>query len=248
MQELSATDNRTGRLSEIWGRIDRIFCISLKERKDRQESAGKQFARAGLSGHVDFFLTRRHPDDCEQGIFESHQHCLARALEKDARHVLIFEDDVIFSRIDPVRLSAAIDAFMDRDDCQILFLGCLCEKSRKSDMPGIRKIRYACLAHAYLVKEKLARRICGQSWEKTPYDNMLRQCMDWAWVMFPSIAFQSNSPSDNTRHALLENVRRLFGGLKTIQIVNERYHRFRAPIIAFHLLIVSALILWMVLP
>ena len=73
---------------------------------------------------------------------------------------------------------------------------------------------------------------------------MLQNLIQEPFVLYPSIAFQSNSPSDNSRHRTLDAVRRLIGGLRFIQIVNERYHRFRYAIIAAHLLVIGALILW----
>ena len=231
-------------LEPIWQRIDRIYCISLEDRKDRQASAKDQFARVGLDERVAFLFARRHPTDCEQGIFESNQTCLKMGLDAGARHTLVFEDDVVFGRIDALRLAKGIDFFMNTDDCEILFLGCLTGRSRATETPGVRSIQYRCLTHAYLIKQSLARQVADTPWQKVPYDMMLKKSIHRPFVLYPSIAFQSNSPSDNTRHRTIEAVRRLFGGLRIIQIVNERYHRFRYAIIAAHLLVIGAVILW----
>ncbi|MBW2251565.1 MAG: glycosyltransferase, partial [Deltaproteobacteria bacterium] len=48
----------------------------------------------------------------------------------------------------------------------------------------------------------------------------------------PSIAFQSDSPSGNTKYLKLEKSRRFFGGFKRIQKFNEFFYRHRALIIA----------------
>ena len=231
-------------LESVWHRIDRIFCISLESRTDRQAGARGQFARVGLDERVSFFPARLHPSDCEQGIFESHQACLRMGLEAGARHILVFEDDVVFGRIDTPRLAKHIDFFINTEDCRILFLGCLVRGSRATETPGIRRIRYRCLAHAYLIKPSLARQVADAPWRKVPYDIMLRNIIDKPFVLYPSIAFQSNSPSDNSRHRALDTLRRLFGGLRIIQTVNERYHRFRYAVIATHLLVIGAAILW----
>ena len=53
---------------DYWEYFDKIFCISLAERPDRQENAKIQFARVGLAGKVEFLIVPRHPRDCEQGI------------------------------------------------------------------------------------------------------------------------------------------------------------------------------------
>ena len=230
-------------LSAIWQRIDRIYCITLKDRGDRQASAKAQFARVGLDGQVDFFLAERHPNNCEQGIFESHLACLAMGLEAGARHILVFEDDVIFGPIDYRRFQAGIDFFMQQTDQAMFFLGCLVGKSRPTHAPGVRKVRYRCLSHAYLVNAALAGQIVQTPWQGIAYDAFLRDCTRHHFALYPSIAFQSNSPTDNDRQRTLDMIRRLFGGLRIIQLVNERYHRYPIIIIAAHVLIISALIL-----
>lgn len=233
----------TPSLSAIWQRIDRIYCITLKDRGDRQASATAQFARVGLDGQVDFFRARRHPNNCEQGIFESHLACLSMGLEAGARHILIFEDDVIFGPIDCRRLQAGIDFFMQQSDQVIFFLGCLIAGSRPTPTSGVRKVRYRCLSHAYLVNAALARRIVATPWQDIAYDAVLRDCTHRHFALYPSIAFQSNSPTDNDRQRTLDMIRRAFGGLRIIQLVNEHYHRYPIIIIAAHVLIIGALIL-----
>lgn len=231
-------------LSAAWQPIDQIYCISLMDREDRQASVKAQFARVGLDQRVVFFLARRHPDNCEQGIFESHQACLKMGLDAGARHILIFEDDVVFGPIDPHRLSAGIDFFRRQTDHTIFFLGCLIGKSRPTETPGVRKVRYRCLSHAYIVNAALARQIVETPWQGVAFDVALRYCTDHHFALYPSIAFQSNSPTDNTRHRMLDGIRRLFGGLRIIQLVNEHYHRYPIVVIAAHVLAAGALILW----
>jgi hypothetical protein len=96
-----------------------------------------------------------------------------------------------------------------------------------------------------MVKRTLAQHIADVSWQKVPYDMLLKQVIEKPFALYPSIAFQSNSPSDNSRHRTLDAVRRLFGGLRRIQTVNEHYHRLRFAVIAAHLLVIGAGILWM---
>ena len=244
--EAKAVNNQVNRsLATVWNLIDRIYCISLAERTDRQASAKRQFERVGLGDKVIFHRVQRHPTDCEQGIFESHQACLKMALADGARHILIFEDDVVFGTVDAHRLRQGIAFFQDRSDCQILFLGCLASRSRTTETPGVRRVRYSCLAHAYLIKPSLARQLADEPWRNIPWDIVLKKNTQNAFALYPSIAFQSNSPSDNRRHRTLETVRRIFGGLRVIQMVNERYHRFRYAIIAAHLLLAGAVLVWL---
>lgn len=234
-------------LEPIWQRIDRIYCISLEDRKDRQASAKDQFARVGLHERVTFLFARRHPTDCEQGIFESNQTCLKMGLDAGARHILVFEDDVVFGRFNGSQLVPGIDYYLNTNACEILFLGCLVSGSRATGTPGVRRIQYRALTHAYLIRPSLARKIIDSPWDHIPYDVWLRNRMDNPFALYPAIAFQSNSPSDNSRHRTLEAIRRLFGGLRFIQMVNERYHRFRYAVIAAHLLVIGAAVLWILI-
>ena len=231
-------------LDPVWKLIDRIYCISLEGRTDRQASARNQFAGVGLDDKVTFHIARRHPTNCEQGIFESHQTCLKMGLDDGARHILVFEDDVVFGRFKSSQLAPGIDYFLNTNTCDILFLGCLVSGSRATGTPGVRRIQYRCLAHAYLIRPSLAHKIIGSPWDHIPYDIWLRNHIDNPFALYPAVAFQSNSPSDNSRHRTLDAIRRLFGGLRFIQTVNERYHRYRYAVIAAHLLAIGAAALW----
>ena len=241
---MTGPKKKNSALAAAWDRIDRIYCISLAERPDRRASALEQFDRVGLEDKVTFHCPRRHSTDGEQGIFESHQACLKMALADGARHILVFEDDVVFGPVDAGRLEQGIAFFMNTQACRILFFGCLAARSWSTLASGVRRVRYRCLAHAYLVERSLARQLAAAPWEHTPYDILLKKSIDEAFVLYPSIAFQSNSPSDNQRHRILETTRRLLGGLQTIQKANERYLRFRFAIATAHLLAAAGLILW----
>jgi len=234
-------------LYPVWNRIDRIYCISLEGRTDRQASARAQFADVGLGDKVTFHIARRHPTNCEQGIYESHQACLKMGLDAGARHILVFEDDVVFGRFNGSRLASGIDFFLNTEGCDILFLGCLVSGSRATGTPSLRCIQYRCLTHAYLMRSSLARKVIDSPWDHIPYDISLRNHIDNPFALYPAIAFQSNSPSDNSRHRTLDAIRRLFGGLRFIQTVNEHYHRFRYAVIAVHLLVIGAAILWILI-
>jgi hypothetical protein len=58
------------------------------------------------------------------------------------------------------------------------------------------------------------------------------------YAAYPSFAFQGNSPSDNERYLHLDRFRRLCGGLRRLQKLNEFYHLNRAAIITAHIIAV----------
>ncbi len=231
---------------DVWSFFDHIYCISLNERPDRRAQAVAQFARVGLAGRMTYMCIDRHPTDSEQGIYASHMACIRDGLADGARHILIFEDDVIFERFSSARLEAALSFLRRQPDWQILFLGCLVTRSRATESSAVRKVAYRCLAHAYALNRSCAEKLVQKPWSGTPFDVILRNLKDGLFACYPSFAFQSNAASDNLRLRKLDRFRRLCGGLQRIQKLNEWYNCHKAALIAVHLACLGVL-LWMVL-
>jgi len=231
--------------SESWSFFDSIHCISLKDRPDRLAQATAQFAQVGLAGRVDFHCVDRHATDAEQGIYESHRDCILKGLAKDATRILVFEDDVVFERFSTARLDAALSFLRQQPNWNILFLGCLASKSWATESPAVRKVAYRCLAHAYALNRSFAEQLVQKPWSGIPFDCMLRH-NDGLYACYPSFAFQSDAPSDNLRHHWLDKFRRLCGGLRRIQKVNEWYNRYTSILVALHLTALGVL-LWLIL-
>jgi GR25 family glycosyltransferase involved in LPS biosynthesis len=229
-----------------WELFDKIYCISLAERRDRRASAQGQFERAGIGDRVSFHIVTKHSEDTEQGIYESHLACLAEGLAAKARTILIFEDDVLLARMDD-RLAVRLSAALAIEGWEMLCLGALVDGSSATEVPGVRRIRYRALTHAYAVTAATARRLLQIPWRGMPYDGMLRCEIQQAYALYPAVAFQSNSPSDNENHPRLERLRSWLGGLRRIQRVNEIYHRHRGLLLALHLttlVTVLAIVIW----
>lgn len=235
-------------MQATWEGIDKIYCISLASRVDRQKEARTQFAGVGLAGRVEFVLVEKHPENCEQGIYESHQLCLRKGLSSGAERILVFEDDIIFDRVVPERI-AGITAFLDaQKNWHMLLLGGLVSRSKATDYPSIRRVRYRSLTHGYVVHRRLAEDIVRQPWKKVPYDDFLKNLKDpETYALYPSIAFQSDSRSDNERYLPLDRLRRWCGGLRKIQKRNEFYHRHRALIIGTHAVAILLMLLGAIL-
>lgn len=241
MKEVSKPGTQIGG----WDFFDSVYCISLAGRPDRRKNAGRQFKAVGLLDRVEFVIAQKHLMDSEQGIYESHMTCIEKGLAAGARHILIFEDDIVFDGFSLNKLRQCID-FLDKNDhCRLLFLGCLAAKSRRTNSAGILKIDYRSLAHAYVLKHSLAAELVKEKWHQVPYDGMLAGLKDDKFAIYPAFAFQSNAFSDNDNHKGLEMFRRLFGGLGFIQKMNERYHRHRTAIISGHLFLI-AFLLWLI--
>lgn len=216
-----------------WDLFDKIYCISIRDRRDRRSSARREFEWAGLGERVEFHLVDRHPEDTEQGIYESHLACLRAGLSAGAKTILIFEDDVLLEPMDnpqAVKLAGALAI----ESWEMLCLGALVDGSSAGDTPGVRRIHYRALTHAYAVTAATARRLVEIPWQGVAYDGMLRAEIQQAYALYPSIAFQSNSPSDNAKHPRMERFRLWCGGLRRIQKINEVYHRHRRLLLTIH--------------
>ena len=73
-------------------KIDKIYCISLKEREDRRETLKSQFSK--LSHNIHFHIVEKNSDPI-RGCLESHIECIKEANELGYENILMFEDDIL---------------------------------------------------------------------------------------------------------------------------------------------------------
>lgn len=232
--------------SEYWQFIDRAYCISVSNRTDRQAEARKQFAKVGLEDKVEFLVVEKNRENPEKGIYDSHLACMRKGLEARASRILIFEDDICFERFDTAAISQCIDFLRVCPEWNILHLGCLVSGSRKTWNPSVLEISYRCLTHAYLIRSQFAQILEQMPWQGVPYDGLLAEYGD-QYAIYPAIAFQSNSPTDNDSLARLDRCRRAMGGLRRIQKLNEVFHRHKTAIILMNIIAVGLFLIWIIL-
>lgn len=231
-------------MQATWDGVDKIYCISLDERTDRQAEARAQFTGVGLAERVEFVLVDKHPTDCEQGIYESHLLCLKKGLQAGAKRMLIFEDDIVFDRFTPEILARCMDFIHTHDRWNMLLFGCMVRHSKPTAYPSILKVRFRSLTHAMVVHRRFAEFLVGHPWQSVAYDDFLKDLSDnQTYTVYPSTAFQSSSRSDNERYLALDRFRRFCGGLRAIQKRNEFYHHNRVLVIGAHVLAAALLIL-----
>ena len=226
---------------ECWAFLDKIYCISLEHRQDRREYAQREFHKVGLQDRVEFVPAELCPHDSEKGIYASHMRCIEMGLQSGASHIAIFEDDVVFDRFDSIRLASGFQYLHHLPQWEAFFLGCLVYRSLPTDSPGVLRVRYRSLAHAYVLNRPFAEKMITIPWSDKPFDVMLRDALQNAYAIYPAVAFQSNAASDNDRLKGLDRFRRFCGGLRFIQMMNERCHRHVKAIILIHLLAALAL-------
>jgi GR25 family glycosyltransferase involved in LPS biosynthesis len=234
-------------LAADWSFFDKVYCISLDTREDRRRDAMAQFAKVGLADKVEFIIVRKHPTNCEQGIYESHIRCMESGLVSGAENILIFEDDIVFERFTPGLLREIVRFLRENRAWQVLLLGCMVKKSFTTSSPAIVRIDFRSLTHAYAIPRSFAETMVRHHpTNDVAFDDFLRDLdSPQVYAVYPSFAFQSNSLSDNDHYLPLDRFRRLCGGLRSIQKWNEFYYRHKWLIIGSHILVLLAAFLWL---
>lgn len=225
---------------EPWGFFDRVYCISVAGRDDRLRSARLAFAEAGLLPRVEFVIVNKHPSNSEQGIFESHMKCIELGLQHKANTMLVFEDDILLESPVAGALKNAVDFLQSGTAWDLFFLGCFVSKSWPTGFENVLRVRFRSTNHAYAIHARFAERLVNHNWNGKAYDDFLRDMQDTRFfAIFPSIAFQSESPTDNIVQRRVNRLRRLCGGLRWLQKQNEFFHRHTLTIIAIHLAVIG---------
>jgi len=227
----------------VWDFFDRLYCVSLREREDRRQSALKEFSKVGLADKVEFVLGERDHYNMEQGVYESHMTCLQKGLEAGAKNIVIFEDDVEFDRFDPERLKSCTEFLKQHYEWKVLLLGALIRSSSKTTNPSVQKVRYQSLTHAYVLNRHYAETLAYEPWNGIVNDTLFRPLNDDVYAIYPMCAFQKNFTSDNYKYPGLVLFRRFLGGLKRIQKAIEFYQRHKIGIITIHVVIVLFLLI-----
>jgi len=226
--------------SDSWSFFDKIYCISIDDRPDRRHKATRQFAAVGLLERVEFVIVKKHPASPEEGCYQSHIACLKKALAAGARHILVFEDDIIFKGFTTAKIKEAVSFLSKNPQWDIIFLGGIVRGSKGTDCKAVRQIRYRCLSHAYAINHPFAATLVSKPWQGVPYDTFLAQMNKKFYALYPACAFQSNAATDNK--FFIDRLRRILGGLAFIQKANEIFHRHKLLIIICHIGVLATLL------
>ncbi|MFO8071048.1 MAG: hypothetical protein R6V85_04160 [Polyangia bacterium] len=223
-----------------WSFVDAAFCISLREREDRRLAVRRQLESAGLAERTELVIVDKHPENPEQGIFESHIRCIEKGLAAGAERMLILEDDIAFCGLTPERLAACARFVSTDQRWGAFFFGCLARWAWSTGFESVLRVSHACLTHAYVLNRWFAERLVAQRWKGAPFDKVLGALGSPMYAVYPSFAFQSDTPSDNVNCKAIA-VRSRLGGLAGIQRANEIFLRYRYFVIAAHLLLMAVI-------
>jgi GR25 family glycosyltransferase involved in LPS biosynthesis len=135
-----------------WSYFDRIFCINLPHRTDRRQQAQEQFDKVGI--HPQWVSAVRH-DDGRIGLIRTLLDIFTQ--NRDARNLLIFEDDVWFTAGAAAKLQLALndlhEVFHDRYD--MLYLGANLTEPCFTVTPNLKLIHNALAAHAVCYNHRM---------------------------------------------------------------------------------------------
>lgn len=146
--------------------VDRVFCISLRERKDRR-ALFEPTVTARIANPIEFYIAERCSDPV-RGCYESHQALAKRALAHHWQRILIFEDDA-----KPYRLCTRqvrwVNRFIRAKHFQTLHLGYSMGRIWLTWFPFIARGRVVAL-HAYILSREGCRLLAQTPYDGTPVD------------------------------------------------------------------------------
>jgi hypothetical protein len=151
--------------------VDRVFCISLGERKDRRELFRQTVSR-NISNPIEFFIAQRC-DDPVRGCYESHQALAKMLLAEGWQRILVFEDDA-----KPYTLRATqvrwVNRFVRNNAFQALHLGYSMGRTWLTWFPFIARGEVVAL-HAYIISREGCQVLAGTPYSGTPVDVLFKQ-------------------------------------------------------------------------
>jgi predicted O-methyltransferase YrrM len=190
--------------------VDAAYCVNLAHREDRRRSATAQFRSAGIADRVRFFSavdgrTLDHPgvvSPGQAGCAASHLAVLREAASRGARHLLVFEDDVVLVPDFRGRLEGALARCPASYD--VFYIGALCVRQWGNYLHPVDDIMaragHVLGSHAYVVNTDLAPDVQASLGKLTRIvDHYFAQDVQPrgnAYVSVPYLASQTNGHSD----------------------------------------------------
>lgn len=125
--------------------VDSIFCISLKERKDRRKKIKKHMKNRKMS--FKFYSAIKNTQNPAKGCLQSHLNIIKQAKKQNLGAVMIIEDDCFFIKKPVLELPP--------NDWDMLYLGGNLEQViEKNDDDKWYKMR-CWTTHSYIIKKSL---------------------------------------------------------------------------------------------
>jgi hypothetical protein len=142
----------------FWDLFDAVYCVSLKSRGDRRRAVARRFARVGLGDRFAFWDATECRENPYFGCWESHMALMRHAVRNGIERLLVFEDDVLFTRAPSEADLRAVATLLDAGGWNVIQLGCKPFHLAATAIPSLYRSR-ALDAHAYAVNLGFMRRI-----------------------------------------------------------------------------------------
>ncbi|MCX4026260.1 glycosyltransferase family 25 protein [Endozoicomonas sp. SM1973] len=166
--------------------VDKAFCISIKERTDRQKIAKENLAK--LETSLEFWLVDKDVENPERGCYNSHRDIAKYALENNYERVLIFEDDVMFHRIPSARELKRFNQFLKSNRGDIFYLGALLGRMWLTPKLGIARCSAFC-THSYILNKSGMEKLVDTPYDGTAVDLVYKRKLD-SYLAFPMLTSQ----------------------------------------------------------
>lgn len=101
--------------------FDAIYCINLKERKDRLAHSYLEFESLGITDKVIIFDAIKNETACN-GCRDSHIEIIRQAKEKGLKNILVLEDDIFFLEKDSGYYNSLFKAAKSLPEFNLLYL------------------------------------------------------------------------------------------------------------------------------
>ena len=146
----------------MFSAFDSIRIISLPDRLDRRAEISKEMPRVGLTvgvGPVRMFDAIKpaeaagFPSVGARGCYLSHLQVLREAIETGTKHLMVFEDDALFTR--EIKNAEALLGLCMSDDWDFLYPGHLMLPAIPGPLHWIPKDDWLMCTHAYAVNQRV---------------------------------------------------------------------------------------------
>lgn len=149
-------------MASIFSAFDSIRIISLPDRRDRRAEISREFSRIGLKVGVPpvrlFDAIRPagangFPSVGAHGCYLSHLQVLREAIADGTRHLMVFEDDALFTK--EVRHADKLLDLCKSDDWDFLYPGHVMLTAKPGPLQWIAKDDWLMCTHAYAVNRRV---------------------------------------------------------------------------------------------
>lgn len=166
--------------------VDKTFCISINSRQDKQALATKNLSP--LSNKAEFWLVKKDSENPERGCYNSHRDIALYGLKNNLDRIMIFEDDVQFSRIPSDNEMERFNKHLISNTGELFYLGAILGRNWLTRNWGIVGCNVFC-TQSYIINRKGMKKLAETPYSGIPIDVLFFQQFE-SYMTFPMITSQ----------------------------------------------------------